>query len=93
MPAISISIPTWAPFVPVLNRKEDFLSSEYEDRGHYPKMRRAALPGDPIRKEIFSKDDNTETARLLQQRKLCSRFGFAVETAAAISALAFAVAR
>jgi hypothetical protein len=60
-----------------------------------PEMRNPATgQGDRVdRKAITTDDDNTETARLLQQRRLRARFGLAVETAVAISALAFAVAR
>jgi hypothetical protein len=59
-----------------------------------PETQRAACQGGPDRKEeIISTDENNETARLLQQRRLCSRFGFAIETALAVASLAFAVAR
>jgi hypothetical protein len=57
----------------------------------HPKMRKAALPGDPIRKENISKADHIDVAPDLQARRLISRFGLPYETAITVCGLAFAV--
>jgi hypothetical protein len=58
-----------------------------------PEMQRAARQGDPNCNYPISTVDNNELGPNLQARRLISRFGFAYETAVAISALAFAMAR
>jgi hypothetical protein len=51
---------------------------------------KAACQGRPVRKTDFNNtaDHNTETASNLQARRLVSKFGFALETAVVVAALA-----
>jgi hypothetical protein len=60
-----------------------------------PEMRNPATGqgGRAISQANFNTDDIATEPTKLQARRLISRFGFAYETAVAISALAFGVAR
>jgi len=60
-----------------------------------PEMRNPATGqgGRAIARANFNNSDITTEPASLQARQLVCRFGFAYETAVAISALAFAVAR
>jgi hypothetical protein len=60
-----------------------------------PETRKTPGQGGPflLRNLPIDTDSNNELGPSLQARKLAARFGFTYETAVAISALAFAVAR
>jgi hypothetical protein len=58
-----------------------------------PEMQRAAQQGDPNCNVPISNSDHTETATNHQAFRLISRFGFALETALVVAALAWGIGR